>query len=134
LNHIRYFPSVEVASIDHDLSTVEPIRVQDARPAFNKRLPREVPLTVLDSDDVSSIGVETKRPKTAPKGSKLDLIDEETGSGATSKATKEGEKQSAKLASSCSSACRTEAFFVLLISLAMIALVVLIAILAKRRN
>jgi hypothetical protein len=133
LNHVRYFHSVEDASTDRDLSTVEPIRVQDARPAFNKRLPRTV-AAVLDFDDVSSIGARTKKPKKLPKVSQMELIDEESGSGATSKATKEGDKQNANLTSSYCSACHTEAFFVVLISLAIIALVILIAVVAKRRD
>jgi hypothetical protein len=137
LTNVGYFPSVDVASSDRDLSTVEPIRAADARPAFNKKLPREIPIANCDSDDVSSIGQSRyKNASTIPrKVNKMDLIDEESGSGNTSRATREIAKQSEPLSMSC---CvrrfGTEAFFVLLITIAMTALVILIAVLVSRRN
>jgi hypothetical protein len=138
LTNVGYFPSVDVASSDRDLSTVEPIRPADARPAFNKRLPREIPVANCDSDDVSSIG--QSRYKNASnktrKVNKMDLIDEESGSGNTSRATREIAKPSEPLSSMscCDRRFRTETFFVLLITIAMTALVVLIAVLVSRRN
>lgn len=138
LTNVGYFPSVEVASSDRDLSTVEPIRAADARPAFNKKLPREIPVTNCDLDDVSSMGQSRYKniPTIPRKVNKMDLIDEESGSGNTSRATRENTKtpEPSHSMHCCVRGLGTETFFVLLISIAMIVLVILIAVLVSRKN
>lgn len=142
LYHVQYVPSIDAASTNQDVSTISPIGVVDARPAFIKE--PEPPKEKLSSMAYSSRVLDEQRRMSAMRPMKhadehrLRIpIDEECAFRHSSNTPKELEKIADKGDPSASCNHRragVEIFFVVLISLCIIALIILVAVLVGRKH